>query len=144
MKSNELRIGSIIEYNNDGEFLLNKVDWQDLKWITENPDGFNLVHRPIPITEVWLERLGFKSNERRPNANEYRRFLYTSRSVHISITVNKEEVGSNDNYHRTEIGYNIISGAYLKGIRYVHELQNLFIALTGVELVEDYKLDTLV
>ena len=60
MEARELRIGNILNYDTaEGEILPSVIDWQDLKWISEDTKGFNLVHSAIPLTEEWLLRFGF-------------------------------------------------------------------------------------
>ena len=41
----DLKCGNILNYDtSEGEILPTVIDWQDLKWLTEDPKGFNLVH----------------------------------------------------------------------------------------------------
>jgi len=59
IKKEELRIGNILNYTtSENEIYKTKLDWQDLKWISEDQKGFNLVHDPIPLTEEWLLKFG--------------------------------------------------------------------------------------
>ena len=48
IKETDLRIGNVIYYQSSEDGLLpNIVDWQDLKWLSENPDSFNETFKPI-------------------------------------------------------------------------------------------------
>jgi hypothetical protein len=52
IKKEDLRIGNILNYTtSENDIYKTTIDWQDLKWISEDQKGFNLVHDPIPLTE---------------------------------------------------------------------------------------------
>ena len=109
MKSTELRIGNLLNYTTaEGDVLTNVIDWQDLKWLSEDEQGFNLVHSFIPLTESIFYDLGFLIFERR---NE-------KRSVVVTKTTPS---GTRYFIFHTEI-------------KYVHELQNWYFLLTNEEL----------
>ena len=117
MKANELRIGNILNYNTaEGDVLPAVIDWQDLKWLSEDPEGFNLAHSPIPLNEEWLKRMGFDTLDERYFALDYEDLSFR--------------------YY-----YNYLGGVWkfrlnfiLVKIQHVHQLQNLYFALTGEEL----------
>jgi hypothetical protein len=114
MKSNELRTGNLLNYDTaEGETLPTKIDWQDLKWLSEDEKGFNLVHSPIPITEEWLLKFGFVSN---PYKDTYEK-------MYVVINCNK-----------TSGELELYLDALPIDIYHVHQLQNLYFALTGEEL----------
>lgn len=80
---------------------------------------------PIPITNDWLIRMGFKLYP-----SGYYCLDVCGEKVYISIGL-KHDIEPNlilDNGERA-LSYD------LKHIKYVHELQNLFYSLTGLELV---------
>jgi hypothetical protein len=70
IKATELRIGNTIQYHlidNIGpveehvdEWVETNIDWEDLQQVSENEEGFNEWHRPIPLSEEVLMRLGFE------------------------------------------------------------------------------------
>lgn len=77
---------------------------------------------PIPITEDWLLRFGFEAS-----------------SIHDNYKLGEIEISSSMRKITTNERYNF----YLDGeipesmkirIQYIHQLQNLFFALTGTEL----------
>lgn len=122
MKPNELRIGNLINYNGgqpEDEDLLNTVDWQDLQWITERKDEFNSLHKPILLTEEWLVKFGF---DRINNSLTSR--LYSN---------NVFEIMTNGYIYHFWI-YDNTEGGFEINIKNVHQLQNLYFALTGEEL----------
>ena len=126
MKANELRIGNLIigEYTHDydrKEQLLCKVvvidsvgETQHSIWVDSNSsvetfDDF----KPIPLTEDWLKRFG---------ATKYYNDTYHIAFMWIiKIDNNTWEVRVNLDF-------------LLCDIQYVHQLQNLYFALTGEEL----------
>lgn len=68
--------------------------------------------KPIPITEAWLKMLGFK---------HYVNHSYAIGDFHYNLlekTIN-----------------NIVSESFKPEIKHVHQLQNLYTALTGKELI---------
>ena len=56
----DLKCGNILNYDTaEGEILPTVIDWQDLKWLTEDPKGFNLVHSGIRLDDDNVRKLGF-------------------------------------------------------------------------------------
>jgi hypothetical protein len=113
MKATELRIGNLV-YDNLGGTL-------KIKGISLESDLSHI--KPIPLTEEWLLKFGF-------------------------IKENFHYVIDKDKYHTFSILIGIISFPFIKsndkvisenfsfyGIKYVHQLQNLYFALTGKELI---------
>ena len=61
LTAKDLRCGNTLNYYTaEGDILPTTIDWQDIKWVSEDEEGFNSVHAPIPLTEEWLLRLGFQ------------------------------------------------------------------------------------
>lgn len=94
-------------------------------WVTENGrlihihDGFGIDHaqkfEPIKLTKEWLNKFGFVSNGVTYELPNFR--------FQISRPLNYEGFVFCD-------GYSVIT----EKIQYVHQLQNLYFALTGEEL----------
>ena len=77
-------------------------------WRLKLIEDKSLDYKSIPLTEEWLLKFGFKNN---------RLGLFDC-----------VKVGD-------DIGYHIyFIGKHLKEVQYVHQLQNLYFALTGYEL----------
>lgn len=122
MKANELRIGNDINIGGSTidtyqTFKPTKVTINILKAIIEEnidrPDAILSMFQPIPLTEEWLVKLGFKFNS---DSNVYsidNFFIYT------------------EAYNKIIITYDCL----MRSVEYVHQLQNLYFALTGEELV---------
>lgn len=109
IKANELRIGNLVH---DTEGKVNKITFQALKYLVIY-DGAHQV-KPIKITEEWLVNLGFtKINSKR--------FQYEYEHDALSNNL----YGSTGCYYMSNITPEIAS---------VHQLQNLYFALTGQEL----------
>jgi len=110
----DLRTGNVLSYTTaEGDDLDTAIDWQDLKWLDEDPIGFNSVHKPTLVTEEWLQKLGFewKNQGLRKDNICIRQFGFG-----FSIFMSNEA-----------FNFNI-------DLKHVHQLQNLYFALTGKEL----------
>ena len=140
MKSNELRIGNLVNI-----YLINSSLSKDMinkRWlhritslsksticyepINENPTKNHNLHydiEPIPLTEEWLKRAMFKKQYK------YHKVLLTA-FVYLEVLKAKEDY----NCYLTQKGKRELQFIFRK-IKYVHELQNLYFALTGSELV---------
>jgi hypothetical protein len=115
----DLRIGNILNYDiAEGDTLPTRIDWQDLKWISEDEVGFNLVHSPIPLTNELLLQLGFEHKLINGRINTYTKgdFQYRYSPYKKGLT------------HR------LLGSMKSNKITYVHQLQNLYFALTNQEL----------
>lgn len=108
MKASELRIGNWILYKG-----------VEVQWLIEDyaewGNNIELLIHPIPITKKHLERFGFEDKME----------LWQHQS-HFDIQMNNNE------FHiiLSDIG----AGVFITSIKYVHELQNAYYALTAKEL----------
>lgn len=117
IKANELRVGNILNYwiEEENSFSPTVIDWQNIKWISENEEDFNMPHKPIMITEEILLKCGFKEKK-------YGVYHVGDFSIRLHSYGYKKGM------------------SYLNGISlytypmYIHQLQNLYYALTGQEL----------
>jgi hypothetical protein len=130
MKANELRIGNFIKYNNEQigivsgiqEFLFNngKVAINQRIDIFYHIENIN----PIALTEEILLKCGFKDN---------------NYSLDLKLGTKKITF----NWYSRIVLTGVRNGYYCqkyKHIKYLHQLQNLYFALTGKELeYENYK-----
>lgn len=115
MKATELRIGNYVWDDYSGEMIVSEIDskgWVSLRKNLNLPEGAFKAGtiESIPLTEEWLLKFGFES-------------LLNGAGYVKKGT----EIGYNHN------GFYIITSG-LK-IEYVHQLQNLYFALTGTELI---------
>lgn len=110
MKANELRIGNWASiYGTNGwadEFKEMEISQHHFQVCESHPDWF----KDIPLTSEWLERFGFE------DVDEY----YYHEGMRIY------DDGDGKLYY--------MSNDALVHLDYVHQLQNLYFALTGEEL----------
>lgn len=130
MEAQELRIGNYINgsIGDDSELVLCSVtgyDPRDEFIFVSNDNNIHYAEfvdfQPIPLTEEWLLRFGFiKLNNRHE-------FVHGENERNMSICCE-------DNYFlffvEDEISYNTIR----KELKLVHQLQNLFYCLCGIDL----------
>ena len=122
IQANELRVGNLLNYDTaEGDVVTATIGWQYIQWATEDPKGFNLVHSPIPITEEWLIKLGFKQYHDFKIIYDLMPLCGFGYDISTKQVVILEK--GNPNSHWIE-----------RKIEYVHELQNLYFALRGQEL----------
>jgi len=112
MRVNELRIGNFVEQPNDGVTVVTAI-LNDLQIETETGyiDKYCIA---IPLTQEWLERFGFEKIEMSiPTAYQ------TKDGFRVKVD---------------ERGYWMQYKHGMAVIKYAHQLQNLYFALTGQEL----------
>jgi hypothetical protein len=121
MKANELRIGNMVEIGSGFPRALTLQDFQSQFF--EQELGRNI--RPIPLTKEWTQRLGleqipFNDALRLPNCKSYLiKWLHLDSNTFVLGM--QSELGNQEVISELEI-------------KYVHQLQNLYFALTGEEL----------
>ena len=122
MKATELRIGNYYQYAGNGGIVYTQV--QAIKYnqfgLLSDFDGTNFeICKPIQLTEEWLLRFGFKEFL----IDETWYFIKNDFVFEISGIIGFH------NYNELEsICFNE------NKCKYVHQLQNLYFALTGEEL----------
>ena len=122
MKANELRIGNWVKWNyeesSDGNAYPVEFGYE-LDDIKNNP---NIVE-PIPLTEEWLVKFGFDKEEEYDEGKviDYRMTLMKNSLEFVSFWESEDITGVNQ--YQTGVD-----------VEYVHQLQNLYFALTGTEL----------
>lgn len=139
MKAHELRIGNLLNYQTADKdfFLVTRIDWQDLKSISKDEKAGNISYSPIPLTEEWLLKFGFTSEGEGCEGWLDLKNEIENNKVQLRTWINfeyfQEDNGTAffmlENYdgddHTTIIP---------RKFKYVHQLQNLYFALTGEEL----------
>lgn len=117
MKAMELRIGNYIE-NTDSQMASYMVVNADV--IKQNEHTMYASLEPILLTEEWLIKFGFKKRDMLSS------ILFDMKNPRFSIYLNPPIDKSNK--------WNILGIEKNVNIQYVHQLQNLYFALTGEEL----------
>ena len=123
LQSKDLRIGNwITAHDNDGEidFITNKeIVGVKGKHLTELKKV-----KPIPLTEEWLLKFGFEYKVEELGTKFYELQIGIS---FISLSIEGHfNINSGESYWYMDRDF--------KTPKYVHELQNLYFALTGEEL----------
>lgn len=121
MNAKDLRIGNLVHYMVEDELddrkswnEINIIDAEDILYLEAcEVNKWQHSYSPIPLTEEWLEKLGFKVG-----GKDFGKYIECASRIIISL-----------DYERN--GYQIDSHAKLE---YVHQLQNLNYARTGEEL----------
>ena len=105
MKASELRIGNLIQIDIPNSYV-ESVTWEIIRDLEQDPqeDSF----KPISLTEEWLKKFGFKYDVD-TDCYHYYNFILNKLFVMMDIDIHI-------------------------CIKYVHQLQNLYFALTGEEL----------
>jgi len=122
------------------------VDIALLNFPTDDAHDKSLVDlSPVPLTEVWLERLGFDWVENESYCNGKQWTLQVSKKYEGETEINKDGTwfdGIGDyswmpgsTKPKTMVVSTVCRGNYVcNSVQYVHQLQNLYFALTGEEL----------
>lgn len=115
MRPNELRIGNYVSQREE----IYRLDENSLIDILEYWKQFKeVLFQPIPLTEEWLLKFGFRNECGYDCAVCYTFDFNTGHTINF---LNKEL-------------YCYLDSKRLDNIKYVHQLQNLYFALTGQEL----------
>ena len=123
MRAEELRIGNTLQRLDGSVF---NVTIHDLELIHTWTANGRLLPQGIPLTEDWLLKAEFKKED-----NSWFSVLYTAQIqdsvIKLSVNLKSGSVSIIDWDEGTPayIGYSV---------KYVHQLQNIYFALTGKEL----------
>lgn len=126
MKATELRIGNYVECV-DGIDQISEIRETGVKLLKFNAhEPENLIHyfdwiKPLPITQEWLERFGFVYDN---DEDE----LILDDKLGVSLMCAHDSIV----YYKGNLEPLWVD--VLLNIEYVHQLQNLYFALTGNEL----------
>lgn len=122
MKASELRIGNLVN-DNGYNSIIGVIDshYHSIQ-ISGSPRTIALeTIEPIPLTEEWMLKFGFKPSE----AKTAKKYIYYSDSYNFR----KAKVICTEKY-----GSRVVIAGTVIEIKYIHQLQNLYFALTGKEL----------
>jgi len=126
MNVNDLRIGNLIKpIPNEKEEIINTISY--VEGVTNDgfifTNGFRLGYysdnedfEPIQITEEWLIKFGFKKSAE----SEWYNLPY----FQIEIVVDKNN----------DFTFCVANNFVIKHVKYIHELQNLYYSIKGIEL----------
>jgi hypothetical protein len=112
MKANEVRVGDYINYTTEREIVTMQITYEYIRLIHNGNKNF----KPIRLTEEWLLKFGFK------------------------YSLRLEEFMFKDNFEIQPYKRGFLNSVIwcdnqiLEEFKYVHQLQNLYFALTNKEL----------
>jgi len=118
LEAKDLRIGNYIMQDEEVKYVQSLSrsinDW-------DRTNGFRTQDfQPIPLTEEWLLNFGFEYHHDTPHPNKVFRKLHTEGFIDLE-----------------QIKHYYYGGSFTSvECRYVHQLQNLYFALTGKELLK--------
>ncbi|MDW0189346.1 MAG: hypothetical protein QOA70_06810 [Nitrososphaeraceae archaeon] len=121
---NELRIGNYVQYLSGDTFQIQSVDFGLLESM---PD--RLHPKPIPLTVDWLFKFG-ACNTTANNTFGIKFSIHSLHTIYVSVTETDNIATIGDNFTGKEFLCVLVNPV----VDYVHQLQNLFYALTGEEL----------
>jgi hypothetical protein len=130
MKANELRIGNLYDHN--GEYKTVTPDVILEVWIAER----NWV-KPIALTEEWLLKFGLKREDKSPTREHSQYFSKWVMDYKYSFAYApfREDWGFYHSYTDASNDEDNNKFDFIScGIKHVHQLQNIYFALTGEEL----------
>ena len=121
MKASELRIGNYVYYVfTSGNKEDHVFDIGDFEHIAIHEPAKE-IYQPIPLTEDWLRRFGFEQHhDDCSNGVMYIKDIFSEQPKTWGVYPN-------------EVGSGIVIKDSIK-LEHVHQLQNLYFALTGEEL----------
>ena len=118
MNAKELRIGNWVNVGESKPFQVTGI-FKEYIWALVSETDFPLKDvKPIPLTTEWLERFGLKQS----GYNDEDKAIYQIRDHGVWILQNIVTKKFSIDQYEIEI-------------KYVHQLQNLYFALTGEELI---------
>lgn len=131
LKANELRIGNLINVLNPNTDVWNieATKGKTIMILQEKKGHHLLINnlKPIPLTEEWLLKFGFEETNAKENLDREWCVDYEIENCNFIINYNKT---LNIFYFSFSNGINWINIE----IYYIHQLQNLYFALTNEEL----------
>ncbi len=130
MKANELRIGNYIFISVlQGDKFVNELFTVNATVIRDAAHyGNEWNAEPVPLTEEWLLKLGFeKEHDDVDDLWYYRDYFANIQNTYQTFSVNLKS-------HASCIGLDEELAYFKPEIKYVHQLQNAWFALTGTEL----------
>jgi hypothetical protein len=124
MKANELRIGNLFILPNGD---IGKISYHEIRLMVvaiEKPD-----YQPIPLTEEWLLKFGFVQSSNNLGNTFH---ILKKDGVIVMFTIEHwTNTDINSKYHNHWHCEYLLNGHKLQ---YLHQLQNIYFALTGEEL----------
>ena len=137
MKSNELRIGNILTV---GRYDVKVIEIHhlgvqvcDLEETQDTWEPYVDRIKPIPLTEEWLLKFGFENIDK--GGNDFITYTDSEHNYYLQIDVRRKD----GKYLILDNSFDDLRAFSMVDIEYVHQLQNLYFALTGNELKYEFE-----
>lgn len=122
LDSHEIRLGNTYKIElGDGTYKSDLINLEDLSNLLD--DDLDDFYQALEISEEYLIKLGFEYNKR------YNNYVIKVKGFYNSVGYNDEDCDWYYNNDSSNAGC-----YYITSIQYVHQLENLYFALTGEEL----------
>lgn len=125
IKANELRIGNLFQDQNENLLKVSEINEENQVFKVVDRTKFPLPNgwkaEPIPLTEEILLKCGFEKKDES--------YVFGANKQHRLRWINKI---TGFEHRIVSLSYNV--AIYDLHIKYLHQLQNLYFALTGEEL----------
>lgn len=129
---NELRIGNLVDLGNRIAKIIEIYHLAcvvvDLEETQDTIEDYERV-KPIPLSEDWLYKFGFEQIDK--SSNSYIVYADQNHDYYLQIDVRR----NNANYTILDNTFDDLRAFSMVDIIYVHQLQNLYFALTNQELI---------
>jgi len=125
MKANELRIGNYVK------LMLNYEDYENIQVTLQSLECVEKKmgdYEPIPLTEEWLYKFGFKDIDK--SDNDYITYTDSNHDYYLQLDVRRRD----GKYTILDNSFDDLRDFSMVDISYVHQLQNIYFVLTGEEL----------
>jgi hypothetical protein len=140
MKANELRIGNYVRFSEDGTiFTVDSIEEKGL--VVQNEEETAWIEleefEPIPLTEEWFLKFGF---EIKNHFSIHKTPIYFKGEMDIDYCFSYADFREDYSFYveYTDSPFDSDTDKLYPvslGIKYVHQLQNLWFTLTGEELI---------
>lgn len=133
MKASELRIGNLVYVTDNLTNLIFKeitpINIHNLMHLTGwDKSPVDIEFEPIPLTEEFLLKFGFKNIDK--GGNDYITYTDPNHDYYLQLDVRIKD----NKYLILDNSFDDLRAFSMVDIEYVHQLQNLYFALTGNEL----------
>jgi hypothetical protein len=126
IKATELRIGNYIK------LMFNYEDYETIQVTSDelvDVDKKRADYEPLPLTEEWLFKFGFKNIDK--GDNDYITYTDSNHDYYLQIDVRRKD----GKYSILDNSFDDLRDFSMVDISYVHQLQNMYFTLTGEELI---------
>ena len=133
MKASELRIGNLVYVTDNLTNLIFKeitpINIHNLMHLTGwDKSPVDIEFEPIPLTEEFFLKFGFENIDK--GGNDFITYTDSEHNYYLQIDVRRKD----GKYLILDNSFDDLRAFSMVDIEYVHQLQNLYFALTGDEL----------